>query len=187
METDTKTALLNSAERAARSKGFDGFSYADLAKEVGIRKASVHYHFPTKDELTISLMVRYHSDLSGRCADIERLYDTAGDRISALIALYRTALNGGKTLCLCVSLISSRESLSHEVTDKIREFRSMMVLWIEGVFTLGKADGSISDVGEPAAEARAALALLEGAHLAARAEESLQTFDDAVAILQSRC
>ena len=66
METDTKTALLNSAERAARSKGFDGFSYADLAKEVGIRKASIHYHFPTKDALTISLMVRYHSDMSGR-------------------------------------------------------------------------------------------------------------------------
>ena len=187
MEIDTKTALLNSAEFAVRSRGFDGFSYADLAEEVGIRKASIHYHFPTKAALSAALMDRYHTELTGRCAEIEETHDTAGKRMRALIALYRAAMNDGQTLCLCVSLIISRESLSKEATDKIRAFRRMMTRWIEEVFTLGKADLSIVGVGDPKAEARATLALLEGAHLTARAESSVQTFDEAAEILKARC
>ena len=187
MEIDTKTALLNSAEFAVRSKGFDGFSYADLANDVGIRKASIHYHFPTKAALSAALMTRYHTELTGRCVEIEETCETAGARMRALIALYRAALNDGKTLCLCVSLIISRESLSNEVTDKIREFRRMLTRWIENVFALGKTDHSITGVEDPKAEARAALALLEGAHLTARAESSVQTFDDAVEVLTARC
>ena len=61
MQADTKTALLDLAERAVRSRGYDGFSYADLARAQGIRKASIHYHFPTKADLSQNLMARYHT------------------------------------------------------------------------------------------------------------------------------
>lgn len=185
--TDTKTALLNAAEVAARSKGVDGFSYADLAQAVGIRKASIHYHFPTKAILTAALMDRYHATLDRACHAIAETHGTGGGRLLALIALYREALGGGKTLCLCVSLSASRESLSDEVIGKIAAFRTMMTDWIASVFALGAADGSIEPVSDPDREARSALALLEGAHLAARAEESVALFDQAVAQLASRC
>lgn len=55
---DTRTALLQSAERAARQRGYDGFSYADLAGDVGLRKASIHHHFPTKATLALALIER---------------------------------------------------------------------------------------------------------------------------------
>ncbi len=187
MTTDTKTALLDVAEHAARARGFDGFSYADLAEAVGIRKASIHYHFPTKAALSAALMDRYHAALDGECGKIEAGHDTGAGCLLALITLYRDALNDGTTLCLCVSLISSRESLSDEVIQKIREFRAMMVARIQAIFELGQQDKSISGISDPAAEARAALALLEGAHLTARAEEDARTFDEAVAVLKSRC
>lgn len=187
MTTDTKTALLDVAEHAARARGFDGFSYADLAEAVGIRKASIHYHFPTKAALSAALMDRYHTTLEGECQKIEARFATGSERLLALIDLYRNALNDGKTLCLCVSLISSRESLSDEVIEKIKAFRAMMVGRITAIFELGLEDKSISGVTNPSAEARAALALLEGAHLTARAEENVQTFDEAVDVLKSRC
>jgi len=66
--SDIKTALLDSAERAARRRGFDGFSYADLAKDMGIRKASIHHHFPTKAALSVALMKRYYINLKTACA-----------------------------------------------------------------------------------------------------------------------
>ena len=187
MTTDTKTALLDVAEHAARARGFDGFSYADLAEAVGIRKASIHYHFPTKAALSAALMDRYHAVLEGECKKIEERHDTGAARLRALIGLYRDALNDGKTLCLCVSLISSRESLSDEVIEKIKAFRAMMIGRIQAIFELGQRDKTISGVTNPSAEARAALALLEGAHLTARAEENADTFDEAVAVLKSRC
>lgn len=187
MTSDTRTALLDVAEHAARARGFDGFSYADLANAVGIRKASIHYHFPTKANLSAALMDRYHSVLEGECKEIEARFATGCDRLQALIRLYREALNNGKTLCLCVSLISSRNSLSEEVIGKIKAFHAMMVGQIEAIFELGQHDNTILGVTDPASEARAALALLEGAHLTARAEENVATFDEAVGVLTSRC
>ena len=186
MKTDTKTALLDVAEHEARARGFDGFSYADLAEAVGIRKASIHYHFPTKAALSAALMDRYHSVLEGECIKIEEANDTGSGRLLALIKLYRDALSNGKTLCLCVSLISSRESLSDEVIEKIKRFHAMMICRISSIFELGQADGTISGVTNAAAEARATLAQLEGAHLTARAEENITAFDEALAALKSR-
>ncbi|MEO9863924.1 TetR/AcrR family transcriptional regulator, partial [Yoonia sp.] len=81
MPTDTKTALLDSAERAARTRGFDGFSYADLAQDVGIRKASIHHHFPTKAALSAALMERYYNDLKAVCEDIDMSQETGGARL----------------------------------------------------------------------------------------------------------
>ncbi len=186
MSTDTKTALLESAEHFARERGFDGFSYADLSEAVGIRKASIHYHFPTKAALSEALMDRYIETLSGMCADIKDSNARASEQLRGLIALYRVALNDGKTLCLCVSLTTSHRSLNADVNDKITEFRSMMIDWIEAVFVLGQADQSIDGVFEPKNEARGCLALLEGAHLAARAEENVTVFDQALQVLHSR-
>lgn len=59
MAMNTKTNLLNSAERVARTRGFDGFSYADLAADVGTIKASIHHHFASKAALAVTLMNRY--------------------------------------------------------------------------------------------------------------------------------
>ncbi|MCK0122163.1 TetR/AcrR family transcriptional regulator [Loktanella sp. F6476L] len=186
MPTDTKTALLDSAERAARTRGFDGFSYADLAQDVGIRKASIHHHFPTKAALSVALMERYYNDLKAVCEDIDVSQGTGGARLTALIDRYRTALDGGKSLCLCVSFSTSRESLPAEVIAQIGRFREMIIAWTETVFAAGQIDGSIARVTDPAVEAAAALPLLEGAQLAARVEENPALFDSAVRILTQR-
>ncbi|WP_104017784.1 hypothetical protein [Roseovarius nitratireducens] len=105
----------------------------------------------------------------------------------ALISLYRTALDGGKSLCLCVSFSTSKESLPADAITRISRFRAMMINWLAGVFELGKTDGSIKAVLGTDAEAAAALPLLEGAQLAARAEENPAPYDAAVRLLLDRC
>lgn len=186
MSTDTKTALLNSAERAARTRGFDGFSYADLAEDVGIRKASIHHHFPTKAALSVELMQRYYRDIKEVCADIDVTVATGGARLDALINRYRAALDGGKSLCLCVSFSTSRESLPPAVILEISRFRVMMIDWLKETFETGQTDGTIANVIDPAQEAAATLPLLEGAQLAARAEENPELFENALYLLARR-
>ena len=183
---DTKTALLDSAEHAARSRGYDGFSYADLATDVGIRKASIHYHFPTKADLALELMQRYYLTLNQWIADTDRRLSRAGDRLSAQINRYRDALSGGNKLCLCVAYSISTEHLSGDLIEELVTYRKASINWLESVFELGKLDQTISGASDPVAEARACLSLLEGAHLAARATKSIRPFNDAVHLLTDR-
>ena len=186
MATDTKTTLLNSAERVARRRGFDGFSYADLAADVGITKASIHHHFASKAALAVALMQRYYSDLETACGEIDQDHATGAARLDALIKRYRGALEGGQSLCLCVSFSTSTESLSADTISEMGRFRRMMTQWLAQVFSMGRTDGTILRVADPAAEAAATLPLLEGAQLAARVAQDPERFDTALQILSSR-
>lgn len=184
--SDTRTALLDSAERAARTRGFDGFSFADLATDVGIRKASIHYHFPSKADLAIALMQRYYDTLQQSCAEINAAHTTGAGRLTAIIENYRNALDGGKSMCLCVSFSSSRESLAPRVIAQIRQFRLMMLAWLEAAFELGRQDGTIQIGAAPHLESAALLPLLEGAQLTARAEENPALFEVALSLFLAR-
>lgn len=183
---DTRIALLDSAERAARQRGFDAFSYADLAKEVGIRKASIHYHFPMKADLAFSLIERYATRFVETLATIETSHALAAAKLRAYAQLYREALAGGEQVCLCVALSAGRESLSEPVLSELNQFHADSVAWLEHVFEAARKDGTVIGVIDPAAEAAATLALMEGAQLIARAAKDITLFDQAVAAFLSR-
>ncbi len=183
---DTKTALLDAAEKAARTMGFDGFSYADLAEDVGIRKSSIHHHFPSKAKLSVALMQRYHENFQAVCSEIDANFSTGGEKLNELINQYRARSDDGKRLCLCASFSASRDSLSPDVVHQISLFRAMVIDWLTGAFEKGQSDGSISGVLDPALESAAALSLLEGAQLAARAEENSALFENAIKLLKLR-
>ena len=183
---DTKTELLNFAERAVRERGFDGFSYADIAKDVGIRKASIHHHYPAKADLGIALIERYRQQFFDHLSGINDRHKTAGARLNAYVTQYKSALTGGNTLCLCVALAINRDRLADPILLELNQFHEDSVAWLLDVFALGKKDKSIADVTDPTAEAAACLALVEGAQLVARAAKSTKRFDRATAQLKNR-
>ncbi|SLN44409.1 TetR/AcrR family transcriptional regulator [Pseudooctadecabacter jejudonensis] len=186
MPSDTKTALLDCAEAAVRARGFDAFSYADLAQTVGIRKASIHYHFPTKADLSDALITRYQTMIEAKLARIDAEQPTAAGRLAALVVFYRAASHNGQSVCLCVALSGSRESLTDGVVAKMAAFRKTLVDWLARTYAAGQTDQSITGVNVPKDEARATLALLEGAHLAAHTAADISLFDGATALLTNR-
>jgi len=179
-------ALLDSAERAARKHGLNGFSYADLAADVGIRKASIHYHFPTKANLALNLIDRYTARFFDALDAADAELDTAADRLRAYMKLNRDAIDEGGQLCLCVSFCLGRESLDAAVLERLNAYHVRLVQWLTDVFAVGKSDETIAGVESPAAEANACLAQMEGAQLMARAALDVTPFDDAAASLRSR-
>ena len=183
---DTRTALLDSAERVARQRGFDAFSYADLAKEVGIRKASIHYHFPMKADLAFGLIERYAQRFSQTLSKIAASPGPAAAKLSTYRELYRDALADGDQLCLCVAMSAGRDSFSEPVLELLNQFHEDSIAWLTQVFEEGQADGSITHVGDPASEAPATLALMEGAQLVARAAKDTTLFDQATASFGAR-
>ena len=182
----TRTELLKSAENVARRKGYDGFSYADLANEVGIRKASIHYHFPSKADLAVAMMERYAQTFSDALAVIDQTSDIASDRLAAYVQSYRRALSGGSKLCLCVAFSASRDSLSDETLIELDAFHSNSIQWLVQTFDLAHKDHSVANLNAPNDEATALLALVEGAQLVARAACKVADYDQATRMFLKR-
>nr|WP_070961034.1 TetR/AcrR family transcriptional regulator [Hyphomonas sp. Mor2] len=176
---DTRTALLNSAERAARRRGYDGFSFADLAHDVGIRKASIHHHFPRKADLALELVERYADGFARALADIDKTEATPEKKLRAYHRLYRDALADGTQLCLCVAFSAGRDSLSEPVLNRLNQFHADSIVWLAALFAQ-------TESADAQAEARATLALMEGAQLLARAAEDITPFDQATAAFLAR-
>lgn len=183
---DTRAALLDSAEHASRMRGYDGFSYADLSKDVGIRKASIHHHFPTKADLADALLQRYRERFFEGLATIKSRHAKGSARIEAYLGAYRDALSGGKMVCLCVAFSAGRDSLSDSVLAELNRFNDLSIAWLTETFRLGRDDGSIASDEDPQSEAAACLALVEGAQLLARAAKDVSRFDAAIATLVRR-
>ncbi len=183
---DRKQQILDAAERLVRARGFDGFSYGDLEAEIGIRKASIHHHFPSKAELGLALTARYRGQVVGKLGAVAARRTRAADRLAEYLDLYREALAGGEQVCLCVALSAGRDSLNPDTLAELDAFNAASLDWLTATFKLARSDGSIKGVEEPGLEAAAALALVEGAQLIARAAGDVLKFDLATAQLKAR-
>src|SRR3954467_6907473 len=106
----TASAILDIAERLAQSRGFNGFSYADVAAELQVTKAGLHYHFAGKGELGEALMRRYHARFAEALAAIEAGEPDAAACLRAYTDLYAGVLDG-RLMCLCGMLAAEFETL----------------------------------------------------------------------------
>ena len=183
---DTREQLLDAAESAARSRGYDAFSYADLSKIVGIRKASIHHHFPAQADLALELLQCYRNRFVETLRSIDDSHAAAGTRLRSYLDVYRNALQGGNAVCLCVAFSAARDSFGSAVLSELDRFHGNGIEWFETVFRLGLEDGTIVDTGSPEQEEAATMALVEGAQLMARAAGDLSRFDTAIATLETR-
>lgn len=183
---NTRTELLDAAELACRRQGFDGFSYADLSDAVGIRKASIHHHFPTKSDLALAVIERYSQNFFDHLTALSSKRGSAASRLRAYIKTYRTALSGGETVCLCVAFSAGRESLAPSVLEQLNVFNAKSIEWLTALFREAQQDGSIADVETPKLEASSILAIMEGAQLMARAANDVSMFDSAIRLLTKR-
>src|ERR1700679_3034204 len=98
--TNTRSRILDAGERLVQVRGFNGFSYADVAAELSLTKASLHYHFPSKAELGEALIARYAERFAQALAEIDRRGVDARDKLNAYAELYSGVLDGGR-MCLC--------------------------------------------------------------------------------------
>src|SRR5262245_51938554 len=92
--------MLDVAERLVQTRGFNAFSYADVAKALGIRKASLHHHYATKSALGLALLERYRSSFG---AALHRIEHGSGDALAQLtgyVTLYGSVLRRGR-MCMC--------------------------------------------------------------------------------------
>jgi TetR/AcrR family transcriptional regulator, transcriptional repressor for nem operon len=178
MTRDTVTEILDTAERLVQVRGFNAFSYADIAATLGITKASLHYHFPSKAELGRALIERY----AGRFGDALAEIDAAGGDASAKLAAYAEIYAGvlrDHRMCLCGMLAADYDTLPEPMRAAVVSFFDRNEAWLVAVLAQGEREGSLRLQGSERDAAQAIVSGLEGAMLIARPYEDVSRFESA--------
>src|SRR5579859_1309299 len=174
---DTRTLVLDAAQQLVQTQGYNAFSYADIAARVGIRKASIHYHFPSKSALGRALIVRYRTRFRQSLALIKEKSDNAFDALKHYIGLYSAVIQDEYHMCLCGMLAAEMETLPQAMKEELQGFFAENVVWLTAVLEEGLRTKTVIYAGSAEAEAQSLLAGLEGAMLVSRASADSLWFE----------
>jgi TetR/AcrR family transcriptional regulator, transcriptional repressor for nem operon len=178
--TGTAQRVLDVAEQLVQSRGYNGFSYADIAGELGITKASLHYHFASKAELGEALIERYSERFTEALERIVSTTSGANAKLEAYASLYTDVLRGDR-MCLCGMLAAEYQTLPERMRSSVIGFFDDNLTWLAGVLAEGQSDGELFFDGSPADAAQTVLSALQGAMLVTRPYQDLTRFQAATA------
>ncbi|MCY0385722.1 TetR/AcrR family transcriptional regulator [Robbsia sp. Bb-Pol-6] len=159
--------LLAHAQTLLMARGYNGFSYRDLSGLVGVKTSSIHYHFPSKDQLALAAVEAYGTAVRDAVACIPD--DVDADVQLRLFAQGTTQWrDGSEYICLCGMLAADIASLPESVRAAVRAFFEANEAWLAKVLARGRADGTLTVKGTPETSARTLMAAIQGSLLAAR-------------------
>ncbi|MBE9607704.1 TetR/AcrR family transcriptional regulator [Acetobacteraceae bacterium H6797] len=173
MSANAKEAILAAARSMAQAHGYGGLNFRDLAASVGIKSASLYYHFPSKADLGAAVARRYWEDTA---AQLDAMAAETPDPLACLRRypeVFRKALASGNRMCLCSFMAAEYDDLPEPVKQEVRTFADVNIAW------LARLLGAAGVVAESEAEgrARAIYAAVAGAQLIARSRADLALYD----------
>lgn len=144
---ETRTKILNSAQRLIQTRSFEGFSFQDIADEVGIRKASLYHHFDSKDAVAIGVLKRGADWVTGQLDATKEL--APPERLERYFDLFHDLHGKAERMCPGGSFASVFGAVSPAVQRALHAFTKMHLDWLEGVVREGAALGAF-EIGEQA-------------------------------------
>jgi TetR/AcrR family transcriptional repressor of nem operon len=166
----TSDEILASARILIMNGGYNGFSYADIAEVVKIRKASIHHHFPTKADLVRTLLTRYREDAEAAVAALGQNVQDPFEVLKIYTNHWASCIeDASRPFCVCAMLASELPALPPEIAVEVKAFFRFLSAWLTSVMERGCMEGFLSLSSEPDIEAEAFMASVHGAMLSARA------------------
>ncbi|WP_299664637.1 TetR/AcrR family transcriptional regulator [uncultured Psychromonas sp.] len=157
-----KEALLKAAENKVRLGGYNNFSFRELATEVGIKSASVHYHFPTKADLGAALAHQYTNSFLSALGEPNEIKEKGQNPIDIYTDLFRQALLEDDKMCLCGLLGAQSESLPDKVRLEVKRFFELNLSWL-------RTAHSANNEQDPVYAAIMTMSVLEGGMMISKA------------------
>ena len=137
----TKDHILHTAEHLIKLNGVNAFSYHDLSREIGVKTASIHYHFPSKSDLITAVILKCVSgtyNLIDTCSN-----RTPEDKLRAFFNIYKD-LHRNEEVCLVGSLCTDINSLSENSKSELYKLSDIMLDWVDQILQEGKTTGVFS-------------------------------------------
>ena len=168
---DTRARILDVAENLLLERGYNAFSYQHIARELGIKPAAIHYHYPSKDDLGTAIVARQLRRLR-KWRDLPRVADLPpAEQFEALLAVYDNHARNECRVCLFGALAAEFRTLPAPMQAELRTFNRELTEWLAQVLAVGRATASLRFVGSPAAKAAQVLTTLAGALQVARVHD----------------
>jgi TetR/AcrR family transcriptional regulator, transcriptional repressor for nem operon len=175
---DTATLILDLAEELVQTRGFGGFSYADIAARLDVTPASLHYHYGSKADLGEALIRRYRTRFMTALEVVERQSGRAPAMLDAYARIYADVLRL-KRMCLCGMLAAGYETLPELMRREVVQFFDENETWLVRVLEQGRVEGTIAFSGPASVVAQSIISGLEGALLIARPYDDVGRFERA--------
>lgn len=165
--TTVREQILDHAITLMMLRGYNGFSYRDLSALVGVKTSSIHYYFPSKDDLVLEAVAVYSAHA---LRSLQSLDDAlpADAKLHAYTMLFGRTLGDGDQICLCGMLAADIGSLPDDVRSAVQAFFMANESWLATVLKQGAREQTLALNGQPAAAARALYAAYQGSVLASR-------------------
>jgi TetR/AcrR family transcriptional regulator, transcriptional repressor for nem operon len=175
MTASTRQQILRTAARLIQTRSYLGFSFQDIADQVGIRKPSLYHHFPSKEALGVAVLREATRSFLVWAAATP---PTPQRKLSAYFRLYRDGLHAGRGVCPAGALAPGWDCIDAELRETVRALRDAQIHWLGEVLRALGPPGRRHSVNETAAFVFAAC---QGALMSARMTGSVEEFDSAVA------
>jgi TetR/AcrR family transcriptional regulator, transcriptional repressor for nem operon len=183
--SETAEQILDLAETLIQTRGYSAFSYQDIADALGIRKASIHYHFASKTDLGVAVVNRYIDRFGAALTEV------AGDEQQSSMAMlefyvqpYLQFARAPDRVCLCGALAGEMLALPEEMRARVDHFFRTHQAWLAKLLKRGATRGEFALVAPPAKIARSIFASLQGALLVKRATGDISQINDVIAVMK---
>jgi TetR/AcrR family transcriptional repressor of nem operon len=157
----TRDELIDQATILIETRGFCAFSYADLAEQVGIRKPSIHHHFPAKADLGVAVVQRLHGRMVDQWAELERAHPAVPARIQAIFRHIADVAACGDRICPIGALQSEFNAVPEPVQTALRAFSNAYLdTWMRWLDE-GRRAGDLVFPGQPRAMAQIVVCVVQ--------------------------
>ena len=182
--SSTADDILACARSLIIEGGYNGFSYADIADVVGIRRASIHHHFPSKVDLVRTLVLQYREDARAGFAELERTAADPRAQLANYVGYWESCIRDESApFCVCALLAGELPVLPAEVASEVRLHFETLARWLASALERGAESGVFRLTTSPEAEAQAFMAGVHGGMLSARVQGNPHVFSVVTAAL----
>lgn len=176
-QSDTRRHILEIAEDLLQKRGFNAFSYQDIANELGIRKASLHYHYPSKADLGLALAERHANRALSILQGIDEMNLPVWQQLDEFFKPFIELAKSCQLMCPGGIMAAEFETLPQAMQNRMCEYFTIIHIWLTRVLTQGRATGQLYFGAEPSIKADAIIATLEGAILIAKTRQNADFID----------
>jgi len=166
--SDTREQIIDRATELLMQRGYNGFSYRDIAGHLGVKNAAVHYHFPTKADLALALVDQYRQVLRTQTSEFMAYGGPARPQLEGLFRFTEQQFENGRCICPFGAFSIDYEDLPAEVREAMERFMSDSVKWLTRVLEVGREQQEFNFEGDAGQRAQFILAVLQGSRQMAR-------------------
>ncbi|RQM50864.1 TetR/AcrR family transcriptional regulator [Paraburkholderia bannensis] len=180
-QSTVREQLLDHAITLMMLRGYNGFSYRDLSELVGVKTSSIHYYFPSKDDLVLEAVKQYSEEVVRALQSIDPALP-ANEKLSLYTRFFGKTLGDGNQICLCGMLAADIETLPETVREAVQAFFRANEAWLAKVLAQGVEEGTLVAKGKPESAARTLFAALQGSVIASRLFHTKSRLEDVEAM-----